>query len=70
MELKRPVSINSIISSKKTNEIPIKPVNAPVTVLKLGYSLKNIALFNIFIEMIVEKSTAIRPVFNPVPAAL
>ena len=29
-----------------------------------------IALFNMFMEIIVEKITAIRPVFNPEPAAL
>jgi hypothetical protein len=70
MEPNRPVSINSIISSEKTIEIPIKPMKAPVTVLNRGYSLKNIALFNMFMEIIVEKITAIRPVFNPEPAAL
>ena len=65
-----PMSKKSNISSEKTNEIPIRPIIAPITVLSRGYSLKISALLKMFIEIIVEKKTAIKPVFNPEPAAL
>jgi hypothetical protein len=40
-----------------------------MTVVNFGYSLKINALFAIFIEIIVEKIRAIKPVVNPVLAA-